>query len=240
MERVALLSKNIPSIGLFTRTSMQGEEHELVQQFIDYFCTRFLSYNKTYNLAVFIEPRLTSGFPDIVFASYHPSITEKWSAERSKLNAFDLKILTHLSSSRGTDGANVISCLKMPEKQTIISLEKLTDSKLITYKNKKWRPQNIGTIFCVKKLMAFEAKINNISRVIEQTFVNTWFSSHSYALTNGGKLNNDTVQTFKKRGIGLYCKRKGFNKIIESKQISLPSSYISFQFNEWIGNYLAN
>jgi hypothetical protein len=43
-----------------------------------------------------------------------------------------------------------------------------------------------------------------------------------------------------KYGIGLYCKGSDFTEFIEAKQHTLPSSYLSYQFNEWIGRAIAN
>lgn len=239
MERIIILEKAMPRIGLFTRAITQGDEFILVKQFIEFYCNRFLRDNKKHNLAVFIEPRLPSGFPDIVFASYLPNIMDNWSEERMKLNLYDLKILSHLISVKGVSGASLISSLKLPEKQTIISLEKLLDAKLITYRYKNWRPRELRDIFSIRKLVSVEAKINNVSRVVEQSFLNTWFTSHSYALTNVSKPHDETLKTFFRRGVGLYCKKKSFQEILKAKKFALPSSYLSLQFNEWIGNNLA-
>ena len=95
MERIEIFEKNVPNIGLFTRTATQGEEIELVKEFIEFYCDRFLKNNKVNNLAVFVEPRVSSGFPDIVFATYSPDILENWSKEREKLDIYDLKVLSH-------------------------------------------------------------------------------------------------------------------------------------------------
>jgi len=239
LERITVLENDMPQIGLFTRTITQGDEYELVKQFVEYYCHQFQRNNKKLNLAVFIEPRVSSGFPDIVLASYLPSIVNNWSDERKNLTVNDLKILSHLLLTRGVNGSHLISSLKLPEKQTLTSLEKLLDAKLISYRNKCWRPRELRDVFSIIKLISVEAKINNINRVVEQSLINTWFASHSYALTNVSKPQNETLKAFSQHGIGLYCKKKSFQKILEAKQITLPSSYQSLQFNEWIGNNLA-
>lgn len=236
VERISIFNKDMPQLGLFTRSTTQGEESELVKQFVDYYCERFLHDNKTYNLAVFIEPRVPSGFPDIVFASYVPNIIENWSIERTRLDTSDLKVLSHLILTKGCNGSSIISALKMSEKQVITSLEKLIDAKLILRGNNMWKPRELKHFYSIKKLVSVEAKINNINRVAEQTFINTWFASHSYGLINVSNPRNGTIQNFAKRGIGLFCKTRSFKKVVEAKRLSLPSSYLSLQFNEWIGN----
>jgi len=240
MSQVTIFNNSIPDIGLFTRPVTQGNEYALVQLFIDYYCHRFIRDNKKTQLAVFVEPRIDSGFPDVVFASYLPSITNNWSDKREALDVFDLKLLSYLCSTKNVIGAKLISTLGFPEKQTITSLEKLMDAKLVSYRNYSWRVRELRDIFSLTKLIAVEAKLNDISKVAEQTHINTRFASHSYALTNSAHPQGETVKTFKKFGLGLYGKDTQFRRIVEAKEYTLPSSYLSFQFNEWIGKSIAH
>jgi len=237
MNQVLILDTNRPEIGLYTRNTTEGGELALVKQFVDYYCKNFL-YNRL-QLAVFVEPRIESGFPDIVFVSYLPSILDNWSVEREKLSLYDLKLLSYLYSAQNLSGAKIITKLGFPEKQTIGSLEKLMDANLISYRSGCWHVRKLRDVFSITKLIAVEAKLNDISKAVEQSFHNTWFASHSYALTNASKPKDKTVRMLSKYGIGLYCKGACFTKCVEAKQYNLPSSYLSFQFNEWIGKALA-
>jgi len=195
--------------------------------------------NKKTRLAVFVEPRIESGFPDVVFASYLPSITENWSDGRKALDIYDLKLLSYLYHVENSIGTRLITRLGFPEKQTLISLEKLMDAKLVSYRERNWRVRRLRDVFSLTKLIAVEAKMNKISEVLEQTHLNTRFASRSYALTNSTNPQSGTIKAFSKYGIGLYCKGPQFRKVIEAKRYTLPSSYLSFQFNEWIGKTIA-
>jgi len=239
MSQVIFFNDSSPNIGLYTRSATIGTEFEMVKQFIDYYCSKFIRDNKKSQLAVFVEPRIESGFPDVVFASYLPSILDNWSAEREQLDTYDLKVLSFLCYAQKSSGAKIITKLGLPEKQTITSLEKLMRAKLISYRNNGWQARDLRDIFSITKLVAVEAKLNNVNRVVEQTVHNTWFASHSYALTNALNPMNETVRAFSRYGVGLYCKGKQFKKVLEARQYSLPSSYQSFQFNEWIGKTIA-
>ena len=239
MERITVFNESIPQIGLFSRTITKGEEYNMVLAFADYYCCKFLCDNKRSNLAVFIEPRIASGFPDIVFASYLPSIIDTWNEYRKDIDVNDLKLLSFLLQTGGASGIQLLSMLKLPEKQTLVSLEKLLDANLINYKQQQWLPKDVRKIFCVKKLVSVEAKIGSISRVMEQSYINTWFASHSFALTSVISPRDETIESFSQRGLGLYCKRKSFHKVIDARRLRLPSSYQSLQFNEWIGNKMA-
>ena len=240
MSQVMIINNSRPNIGLYTRLATLGDEYELVGQFIEYYCNIFTRNNKKTQLAVFVEPRIDSGFPDVVFASYLPSITDNWSDKREALDVFDLKLLSYLCIAEESVGAKIISTLGFPEKQTLASLEKLMDAKLISYRGRSWRVRELRDVFSLTKLIAVEAKLNDINKVVEQTHLNTRFASHSYALTNSAHPQGATVKKFKRFGLGLYGKDSQFRRLIEAKSFSLPSSYLSFQFNEWIGKSLAH
>ena len=239
MDRIIIFDHNINNIGLCTRHVTQGEEFKLVQDFIDYYIHMFLQNNKKNNLAVFIEPKIASGFPDIVFASYSTKILDNWSDKREKLTINELKVMAHLIMSDGCTGRELMSILKLSEKVTIQAIENLLDAKMIQRLDGKWRPVNMKKIYNIKKLISIEAKMTDMKKVAEQSLINTWFASQSYALISIPNPQNNTIRNFQKQGTGLYCKRKRFEKIVEAQKLRLPS-YISLQFNEWIGNTLAH
>ena len=239
MERITILDQNIPDIGLYTRLATKGEEYNLMWDFIDFYCSEFARKNKEDNLAVFVEPRLSSGFPDMVFVTYSQSIQDNWSFQRKEIVTEDLKMLAYLIQRRKAEGIKIRIELGLSEKRTQQSLEKLREAKLIAYTEGVWQPQSLKTIFSIKELVSIEAKIGSMSRVLEQSMINTWFASHSYALTVAKKPRPNTLDAFSKRGVGLYTKVDGFKKLMEAKSLPLPSSYQSLQFNEWIGNKMA-
>lgn len=240
MERTIVFDHNIEKIGLYTRNVTQGEEIELVKEFIEYYIHLFLKNNKLNNLAVFVEPKIASGFPDIVFASYSPEIIDNWSEAREKLDIIDLKVLSHLILVRGCTGSALIMNLKLPEKSILLSLEKLMDAHMICRSHGVWMPIALKKIYSVRKLVSVEAKISDMRKVAEQSLINTWFASQSYAVMSTSNPQSTTIRHFEKQGTGLYCKRKGFQKVVEAQKLNLPSSYLSLQFNEWIGKSVAH
>jgi len=235
MCQVMFLSSNRPDIGLYTRQVTCGEEYSFVWQFIDYFCHIFKRNNKRNKLAVFMEPRIDSGFPDVVFASYLPTIIDNWTDIRETLNVFDLKLLSYIYNVKSIVCAELVTDLGFSERQLITSLEKLLGAGLVSYRKRDWCICTKRKVFSLTKLIAVEAKLNNIRKVFEQTYLNTRFVSHSYALVNSINPKSETQKMFLKYGIGLYCKDLQFRRVIEAKQFILPSSYVSFQFNEWVG-----
>ena len=240
MEQVIVLDSSRQDIGLFTRNPTPGDEQVLVDRFIEYYTSEFKRRNKKNRLAVFIEPRIDSGFPDIVFAAFLPSILDNWSDKRERLDIIDIKLLSFLAEVNVICGTKLISKLGYPEKQTIKSLEKLLDAKLIIYRSNGWHIRKKSDIFSITKLVAVEAKLSDIRKVVDQTFLNTRFASHSYAVLNSHNPRSGTLQTFSKHGVGLYGKGHPFKKHVEAKRYALPSCYVSYQFNEWICKAIAH
>ena len=173
MDRVMILDHNIKNIGLATRTVTEGEEQDLVKSFIDYYIHIFLKNNKVNNLAVFIEPQVASGFPDIVFASYSTRIMDNWSKERDRLDISDFKVLSYLIMSGGCSGDNLIGWLGMDEKVILETLEKLLDAKMVCCSKGVWKPVDLKKIYHIKKLVSVEAKMSDIRKKL------TPFSSHA-------------------------------------------------------------
>ncbi len=61
----------------------------------------------------------------------HLKILENWSEQRENLETNDLKVLSQLLMTKGSTGSELITRLKMPEKDTIQAIEKLLDAHMI-------------------------------------------------------------------------------------------------------------
>jgi hypothetical protein len=233
--RVLTVKGCIPGIGLRSRSSTPGAETILVNDFIDFYCSSFLRTSKLQNLAVFVEPKLDSGFPDLVIAHYTPLFAESsWTDARDGLSIEDLKVLSYLIQTGGSKGEDLISTLRLPAVRALHSLEKLLDSKWISRKDNSWKPSGMKQNFGLTKLVAIEAKISDIGKVTGQAMSNVWFASHSYALIDTSNPRPTTLASFNRLGVGLYCKGKQFRKSLPSRKRPLPSSYASLLFNEWV------
>ncbi|NOZ70120.1 MAG: hypothetical protein GXP46_12970, partial [Deferribacteres bacterium] len=88
-------------IGLLSRNGTTGPETELVNSFVKYVpqCFRW----KKGAVAIFYEPRIETGFPDLVIVQYLPEVYYNWVAARNLLKPIDLKVLHYLSCARGAD-----------------------------------------------------------------------------------------------------------------------------------------
>ena len=233
--RILTFKGYMPKIGFQSRHSTPGAETILVEKFIDFYSSRFLRQYSKQNLGLFIEPKLESGFPDIVFAHYTPSLMKSsWTEARGELDANDLKVLSYLIQTGGSNGRKMINKLRFSGDLVLYSLEKLLAAKWVSWKNHYWWPSGLHRNFGLKKLVAIEAKINGVGKATTQALANTWFASHAYALTDAVHPHPATLASLSRLGVGLYCKGNPFHKTLDSRERSLPSSYASLLFNEWV------
>lgn len=237
MDKITLFEGPIPQIGLKIRKPTKGPEWELVQNFVDY---KVSSFNKRiHNLAIFIEPMLDTGFPDLVLVEYDAKSFDNWTDSRLSLQINDLKIFQHILHTGGTNSETIETQLGLESKYVLRSVEKLLDCGIIRRYARKWKVVNFRQNFGVRKIAAIEAKLNNWGTVFEQAQLNKWFSSESYVLSPVSRPSDRILSQSEKLGIGIYSlNSKGVKKIMASKVEPFPSCYGSLLFNEWIGRRL--
>lgn len=197
------------------------------------------AHQKTSDIAVFLEPSLDSGYPDLVIAVYANDFLHRWNEQRFNVDDRSLKVLACLMDN----GAQTVNALSeysgFSEKQLIRSLEKLHDAGLAKMiSGKKWRTENRSQFFGIKKLIAIEAKIDDSAQAIRQAFCNRRFASESYVLLASKAPAESTVDRCKELGIGLFS-GKSHRRILKAKNTAVSTNYITLKFNEWIGRSLA-
>lgn len=231
MERLLFNSNNM-SINLRARTSTKGEEFNMVNGFID----EFLNNSKRKNIAIFIEPLLPSGYPDIVIVEFSSMQKALPNMARERLDSTDLKILFHILQHNSIHKTQIEKELGYSKRQVEKTLASLIKSEMIQVSStgNYVRKKEIKSFFKVKKIVSIEAKIGKWHDVIEQSYTNQWFSSESYVLLN----NRPTAQCelmCKEEGTGIiYMNNNIYQILVESAHRDLPISYISLLFNEWI------
>jgi hypothetical protein len=238
MNEIVEIYDNYKDLGIMTRKVTLGKEFDLVKQFIDYKKDAYVPSGNS-NMAIFIEPKVNNSYPDIVFVEYDPNNYVNWDSTRNELLSSDLKILYHIYVSKRIDATAIVSQLGVTWKETMLSIEKLYDSKLIARKNNGWYIKNKNSI-SLQRIEAVEAKLEKLNDVFQQALINKNFASESYILSirnNGLPLNK--LNLFNKFGIGVYVQdKKGFQVLKKSKESSIPVGFNSLYFNEWIGRIL--
>lgn len=95
MRNVTIFNQSIPQISYIARTCTQGEEFDMVNFYIEHLVQKY-SKAKNRDAAIFIEPQMDTGYPDIVVVEYYASTLTKPNAVRKKITTTDLKILYYI------------------------------------------------------------------------------------------------------------------------------------------------
>lgn len=235
MAEVLQFTYSDPSISLSVRSTRSGPESALTEAFIDATLPNIRKHAKHY--ALFCEPQLDTGFPDIVIARYNPRVFEDWSKDRDGITPQDLKLLHHLYFVKGGNAEEVEAQLGISSKPLIRSLERLMSAGLVRWHTNKWVPRSIRRTFAITSLVAIEAKIKNWGSAFRQADLNRWFASEAYILSPVAKPQDHIVKNSEQTGVGIYCMPPNLHakRIVAAKKGDIPSSYASWQFNEWIG-----
>jgi hypothetical protein len=238
MAPVLNLTAGDKSIGLNVRQTRTGPEIDLTNSFIEKTLPVLNDHKRHY--ALFCEPLLETGFPDIVITTYNPRVFDRWHKERSSLTVSDLKILHHLHFVQGSDSEQIERQLGVDSKNLVRSLEHLLAAGLIRWYAKRWMPRSLKSSFAISNIVAIEAKIKNWSSAFQQADMNRWFASETYVLSPRSKPMKQVLKKSERMGIGIYSMPQNCNakKIKGSSRGRLPLSYASWLFNEWIGRHM--
>lgn len=238
MQNIIEIYDNYHNLGIKNRTITVGDEIKLVKEYVNYRKESFIPASDR-KLAIFLEIQVANAYPDIVFVEYNPENYFDWNEFRNQIGIQEMKILYHIYTTRGLDFNDLVTQLGITWKEAGSCIEKLYDSKLIKRENKQWMLVDQKKI-TTQKIEAVEAKLNQWEQVLQQSIINKNFASESYALSIAkSKPQKEILNKFKKFGIGV-CIKEGdnFNVIKEAKRNSMPVSFNSILFNEWIGRIL--
>ena len=230
---------NYLPLGIYSRPVTEGEEFDMVKQFIKFKKEAFQP-TATKNMAIFVETKINNAYPDVIFAEYDPRRYEDWPVPRNNLTSADLKVLFFIYKKRNVTSQRLVEGLSVRYKSLLSSLEALWDAKLIERKNGAWIIANERKIFGVKRLEAIEAKIGKWETVLQQAIINTAFASESFVLSKRKKEPDvDVVQRMRNFGIGIYLyNNKEFSCYTRANRNHFPLNYNSIYLNECIGRVI--
>ena len=98
MEKIILFEKESNIVNYKSRTPTDGPELELTNKFILSVKENYSSKNN--NLAIFIEPKIQSLYPDIIMVEYNPNLMNFWTEKRKNLGSKELMLLSILSKQK--------------------------------------------------------------------------------------------------------------------------------------------
>lgn len=210
------------------RKTRKGPESNLVNQFLlDLpFITR-----PNHRITVFQEPRLVSGFPDLVAVVWHKPTASKWLIERASLTRDEIRILHILGCNGPQDESRLEYFLQASVKKLV---KRLCEIGLITNRRNIWKLISLQDNFAVRDIIALEAKISDFPKAVEQASLNRWFATQSYVLLPKPIRSRGQIELATREGVGVWIagEAKPILKPLEAEK-KKPQSYASWLFNEW-------
>lgn len=215
-----------------SRSRRDGPEADLVDQFVSRFQP---DVPKGCECVVLKEPRIDSGFPDIVMLVWDSNAAAQWPSARREVDRADLR-LAHLILTLRSACEDRLSAFT--RSRLCARLSRLERARLIHRAGGEWRMVPIQEAFAVRQILAFEAKMTLTSQVIDQAAANRWFASASYVLLPSWNSRSALVDEADDCGIGIWI--NGSNvPTLRQRSVEQPLSYASWLFNDWAWRVLA-
>lgn len=211
------------------RRARAGPESALVDEFVANFPLRTPSSCQT---TIFREPKLTSGFPDVVAVTWHLATARRWSKERRQLRSADARLI-HLLASYGPTHED--SLREWMGRAVFGSLERLEAAGLVRMKKGGiWHATSVREGFAVRRIVSFEAKISDWRTALEQAGLNLWFASESYVVLPQMPRSPDAPRLAALLGVGIWIAGalRPAMSFKARKQVQ-PVSFASWLFNDW-------
>lgn len=233
---VTIFKNTIQKIKFFSRTKTQGEELDMVEKYV-YHIIKTNRRTKT-NLAIFYEPQLEFGYPDLVLVEYKDCKSIQWNNIRENLDIIDLKILYEINRMKAVeidDFVNILGYNKRVVKNCLIKLKKAC---LIKIHGERVRRLPLNSYSCINKIIAIEAKIDKWDAAIKQAKNSYTFATEVYVLLNKKKCTDSIIERCRKDGLGIILVNGKVENILKAAKNPYPVSYTSLLFNEWIQRYI--
>ncbi len=181
----------------------------------------------------FEEPRLLTGFPDLVISVRDPA----YSGNRPSraLTTQHFRVLSHIYTKSKNHRWNEVSKdLLIPPNILKRTLNDLNSYNLLAFREETLTPFPLNQVFCVSKIIAIEAKMKDWRKAIQQAVANTWFCSESYILVPRLRNLDLACTEAAQAGIGVLTSNGSeVQKIVDPVILEIPSSFASWMINEW-------
>ena len=201
-----------------------GAELDLLERFLS---SPIFSVPPGCEALVFREPRLLSGFPDLVVVMWDAKKAALWARERTALTAMDVRLAHYVYHRGGPTEKN----LRAVFPQASSCLRRLDAAGIVRSVQGRWHVRPISEVFAARQIIAVEAKISEWSVGLEQASLNTWFASSSYLLVPEVRGGNSLLTRARAVGVGIWTETRA---LLEPRRVwKLPLSYTSWFFNEW-------
>jgi hypothetical protein len=213
------------------RTSLRkfrpGPELDLVESFLE---RVEIKVPRSCGITIFREPKIQSGFPDLVVVVWNKATAKRWNPLRVKLLTEDIRLM-HFISYTGPCRTKDLHCVSLSKLNA--SLERLASADMIRCVRGEWTARPLSETFATKHIIAIEAKVSKWRSALNQAFLNTWFASTSCVLVPKMPRENRFLSEAQNLGIRVYIPEASVLDVHHLPPHQLPLSYASWLFNEW-------
>lgn len=222
-------SQNGYSASTIFRQPTTGPELDIVKAY----CEEHLGNLDTpENLSIFMEPKLDSGFPDIVAVLWSNDVAKHWPQKRQLLTNTDLELVHHVNLVERLPVVKLIK--RFGTRKTSEMMLRISDAQIAEVTSEEIIKRPLDEVFAVKRIIAIEAKIKDWSNGLQQAFQNTLFASESYLLLSALPNSQNLFNTAEKLGVGILDKNSSVCRPHLKPRIGdLPTSHAAWLFNEW-------
>lgn len=214
-------------LGATFRRSRPGPEQGLIEE---YLARHPIHAPSGQRVAVFHEPKLQSGFPDLVIVQWAQSRIGGWNEARSELTPEDIRLVHFIHQAGPTDEA---ALLNRGERSVASSIKRLIDAGFLTDALGQLRTKPLEEIFALQRITAIEAKIAEWEACLQQARLNTWFASESFVLLPRVPRYSVLLNEALHAGVGVLTTEDHDPNPLPATPWELPRSYASWLFNEW-------
>jgi hypothetical protein len=207
------------------RRRCPGPEDVLVDWFLE---QELLRVPRGHRITVFREPRLPSGFPDLVIVIWREAIAMEWTPARACLLPSDLRLMQLLTSS-GPQTSDAIGSL-FPDHERVLA--RLLKAGMIRASLERWEAGSLDRVFAATQIIAIEAKIKEWRSALDQAHLNTWFAPVSCVLVPRVPRNSTLLQDARELGVTVFAQEQT-SCVVSMPTDAAPRSYISWLFNDW-------
>lgn len=226
--------------GNATETIFRQPTHGPELDIVNMYCEEHLaSLGASESLSIFLEPKLDTGFPDIVAVFWDKEVSDTWPEARAILTSSDMAIVHHVNLVGQIQVERLVQ--RFGTRKTSEMMLRLSDSQVAEVKSDEILRKPLSNTFAVKRIVAIEAKVRDWSKGLEQAFQNTLFASESYLLLESLPNSQNLFRSAERLGVGILDKDRSVTQpYLRPKVGSLPTSHAAWLFNEWAWKFSNN
>jgi hypothetical protein len=215
------------NLGVSLRRHRPGPEADLVAWFLE---EKPIRLPPGCRATIFREPRIESGFPDLVVVIWNHAVAKRWRPSRAKLTTRDIRVMHYLAEMGPTPETDLRTLFS---RGVGSGLSRLEEAGMVRPAKGRWKARSLSTCFAARQIVAIEAKVNEWASALLQASLNTWFASGSYVLLPQGPKRRTALAEAEALGVGVWARGTACLDGTRAHGSRLPRSYASWLFNEW-------